>query len=136
MQALNVVFIGLMAMIAAIDYKTFRVPLWALVGLCVLVLLKGHLHAIDAILGLLFMLVTMRVCDLAMSRETIGGGDLWICVAMSAFMGFDKFIIAFTVAAILGQIACITIHRKHSMFDMAYVPYLAAGAFWALFIAR
>ena len=136
MQTLNVVFIGLMAMIATIDFKTLKVPAWSLCVLCILIALKGNFSPLDAIYGLALMMGSMFLSDFILKKETIGGGDLWLGTAMSAFMGFDRFLIAYTVAALLGMIAMATIYRNQRSLDIAYVPYLAYGAFWAMFIAR
>lgn len=135
MQALDLVFLGLLGIIAAIDYKKFYVPFWGLMAIMALCVIKQPLTlTTDMCRGLLLMLVSLFLGDYILERETLGGGDLWLGTAMSAFMGIDKFIIAYTVAALLGMVAMMTVHRKFQMFDMAYAPYLAAGAFVAMVI--
>jgi prepilin signal peptidase PulO-like enzyme (type II secretory pathway) len=134
MQAINLIFMLELAAIAYIDFKTFRIPLWALVALGVLIVLRGHINAMDAIYGLSMMIGSMFIGDFIMKRETIGGGDIWLGTAMSTFMGFDRFLITYTVAALLGMVAMMTVHRKFQSFDMAYAPYLAVGAFVAMVI--
>lgn len=174
-----------MAVIARIDYKTFQVPLWSLVALVAVALFKGHINALDGILGAGLMISSLLIVEYVLTGKCldeednkslgslkfwisrispfsfhrlsmaykefmskvsqlndddtagkIGGGDFWLGTLMSLFMGFDRFLIAYTVAALLGTLAMWTIYRNDKIRDVAYVPYMAAGAFWAMFIAK
>ena len=57
MQALNVAFIGLMATVAAIDYKTLKVPMWSLFAVLILAIFKGFMFA-DMFQGFLLMVLS------------------------------------------------------------------------------
>lgn len=143
MQVLNVSFLAILTWIAVIDFKSFKVPLFGLCAIVALIFIKypslkyftmSSQFANDVVNGMITMIASLFIGDWIMKRETLGGGDVWLGVAMSAFMGFDKFLFAYTVAALLGMVVMMTIHRKLQCFDMAYAPYLAIGAFIAMVI--
>ena len=133
MQAINVGFIGLLAVLSSIDLKTLKVPVWGLVALAFIVLVKGFIFY-DLFYGALIMAFSVYFSDFVLKRETVGGGDFWVGILMSCYMGLDRFLIAYTVAALMGQIAYMTVNRRAN--DVAYLPYLAYGAFWAIFVAK
>ena len=136
MAIINVGFIGLLGIIAAIDLRTLKIPLWSLFAVVAMIFIKGGFELNDLLFGFALMLASVFASDSLLRRETLGGGDLWIGTGMSCFMGFDRFLIAYTVAALAGSIAMMTVYRHERILSVAYVPYLAAGAFWAMFIAK
>ena len=136
MQTLDLGFISLMTILATIDFKTLRVPIWGLVALIVLIVANGHYAIMDTIYGACIMIASVFLSDYILQRETVGGGDFWLGILMCSFMGFEKFWVAYTMASIFGCISMFTVYRNNRTLDVAYVPYLTAGAFWALFIIK
>lgn len=123
----NVAFLILLLCVAIIDIKTLKIPLWSLAVVLLLCAIKGKFDSMDFVFGFGTMWVSQILSDSILGRETIGGGDVWMGALISLFIGFDKFIYAFTISAFLSTVGMIYLYNKRKILDVAYMPYLACA---------
>jgi len=133
MQTIDVAFVLTVCLIALFDLKTLRIPLVGLISIGVCCMYKGFSFQ-DLFYGFGLMIMSIFISDLVLRRETVGGGDLWLGMAISTYLGFDRFLTAYIIAAVLGTLAMMTVFREKRYLDIPYAPYIAVGTIGAMFI--
>lgn len=132
---------GILVIIAVIDIKTMEIP-----NLLVLMILgigivdffvSGNFTWREVVAGMLCVSIPMFVLDW-MIPGAFGGGDIKLCAACGAVIGWKCMLTAFLTALVIGGIygAVLLILKKKSRGEyFAFGPFLAVGIITVIFSA-
>lgn len=91
------------------------------------ILVGGILFYLSAVLGELFF-----------KKESMGGGDIKLAMMLGAFLGWQKILLVFLLAAVLGAtvggIALLLSKEVKKTKMIPFGPFLALGSILAIFI--
>lgn len=119
--------------IAVIDFRTFEIPL----GLTIFIALMGlvcsvmdYKHIALYVFGMCSVGLVLEIIFILTGGSVIGGGDATLMMAAGLVLGWQKIVLAFFLACILGAI----IHSFRMKFTgadkmLALGPYLAVGIY-------
>lgn len=74
-----------------------------------------------------------RLGEFLFRKESMGGGDLKLLAMIGTFLGFEKTLLAFFIAPLIGAPVGIVLWKIKNSKYIAFGPYLALGAVIALF---
>lgn len=117
--------------ISVIDERTFEIPVTLnvfllLVGIGVCVIDRGSL--LQHIIGFFCISVPLYLLYIVSGRRAIGGGDIKLMAVCGLILGWQKIILAFFLACIIGSVIHI-LRMKLTKAErvLAMGPYLSVG---------
>lgn len=136
---MEIVFICLLAAVAAVDWKTMEIPdelnlLLFITGVISWILVP-ELTAASRLLGMISVSVPMFLLTLVVPGA-FGGGDIKLMAACGVFLGWKRSLTAAFLAIVSGGIygSCLLITRKKGRHEyFAFGPFLCLGMVIALF---
>jgi leader peptidase (prepilin peptidase)/N-methyltransferase len=83
--------------------------------------------------GILLMLAMAIAGQAMFKKEALGGGDVKLMAMIGAFLGWEKVILTFFMAPLVGSVAGLYHKYKSGENMMPYGPYLSIAAFINIF---
>lgn len=131
----------MLLVIAAIDFRTFRIPDWLSLPLIAAGLLRAIAlgeawpsHVIGAGVGYISLAVFGALYFRLRGRDGLGLGDAKLFAAAGAWLGWQALPLVLTVAAVAG-LAFALVTRRHPAAQLAFGPWLAL-ALWVGWLLR
>jgi leader peptidase (prepilin peptidase)/N-methyltransferase len=134
--ALGALLASVLLAISVIDARTKEIPLGLNITIAVLGILRiltnlplwyEHLIGVAAVSLPLYAILVLS------KGRGIGGGDVKLMAACGLFLGWRLIILAFFVGCVIGTVIhLIRMAAAKAGRELAFGPYLAAGAFIAL----
>jgi leader peptidase (prepilin peptidase)/N-methyltransferase len=133
---LGCLFASVLLVASVIDARTREIPPGTTIFIAVLGLLRLLVHLSDwksALLGLVCVSGVLLLVLLVTGGRGIGGGDIKLMAGTGLFLGFQLNLLAFFLGCVLGAVIHLCRMKfAHAGRDLAFGPYLCAGAVIAL----
>lgn len=122
-----------LVVISVIDFRTYEIPLGLTIfiaGMGVVATAIDYQHIPTHIIGMCSVGLVLEILFIVSGGNWIGGGDATLMMAAGLVLGWQKIIVAFFLACILGSVIH-SIRMKVSEVDhvLALGPYLAMGIY-------
>jgi len=120
------VLLAVVALAAALDLRTRRIPNWLTVSAFALALVLRAIMGVDPFLGGLTAAgVAFLLCLPVFALGGLGGGDVKLLTAVGAFLGMDRLWGALAATAIAGGVfALVTVIRRRRLKETAWNFYM------------
>lgn len=89
---------------------------------------------LGAVVGAMTVWLTRVFGSLAFGKEAMGMGDVHLMAGVGAVIGPGAVVVAFFLAALVGLVAAIRLAFTSKFRTLPFGPFLAAGAFLAVFL--
>ena len=133
---LGCLFASVLLVASFIDARTREIPPGTTIFIAVLGLLHLLCHLSDwksALLGLVCVSGVLLLVLLLSGGRGVGGGDIKLMAGTGLYLGFRLNLLAFFLGCVLGAaIHLLRMKLAHAGRDLAFGPYLSAGAVIAL----
>ena len=133
---LGCLFASVLLVASFIDARTREIPPGTTIFVAVLGILRLLIHLSDwksALLGLVCVSGVLLLVLLVTGGRGVGGGDVKLMAGTGLFLGFRLNLLAFFMGCVLGAaIHLLRMRFAHAGRDLAFGPYLSAGAVIAL----
>lgn len=133
---LGCLFASVLLVASFIDARTREIPPGTTIFVAVLGILRLLIHLSDwksALLGLVCVSGVLLLVLLVTGGRGVGGGDVKLMAGTGLFLGFGLNLLAFFMGCVLGAaIHLLRMRFAHAGRDLAFGPYLSAGAVIAL----